>query len=371
MKIPFSNPGAGYFEHKEEIDRVLIEAAESGWYILGKFVSVFEEEFAKFVGSSYGVGVANGTDAVELALRAIDFGPGDVAITVSHTAVATVAAIERTGGRAVLVDIDEDSFCMDLESLRETVSLLQKKNVTPKAIIPVHIYGHPAPLKEIQEIGDSIGAVVIEDCAQAHGAKYFGKTVGSIGSLSAFSFYPTKNLGALGDGGYVATSDAETFERLKAIRQYGWTSRYISTICGVNSRLDEIHAAVLSVKLKKLNEDNQRRIRLAQIYTTNLSESNVITPKQAENVEHVYHLYVVRTQERQRLSQALDKNSIGWTIHYPVPIHLQPAYLDRNLNLVPLKNTEKIATEILSLPMFPQLTENSVKTVCDVLKSPN
>ncbi len=367
LEIPFSSPILGYRELKADLDEAFLRAADSGWYILGKEVREFEREFCHYLGMPYGVGVANGTDAVELALKAVGFSPGDIAITVAHTAVATISAIERAGGVPVLVDIQEESYCMDPEHLRETIRELDKKGLTPKVIIPVHIYGHPAPLQEIMEIAQSRGAFVVEDCAQAHGAVYRGKKVGSWGDASAFSFYPTKNLGALGDGGFVSTTSQPVYDRLVAIRQYGWTERYISTYVGVNSRLDEIQAAMLRVKLKRLEDDNQRRRALAALYRERLSGTDLILPTEQEGAEHVYHLYVARTVNRDRLIKLLSENSVGSAIHYPVPVHQQSAYSGRSLNLLPLPITEKVASEIVSLPMFPQLATMQIERVCEVI----
>jgi dTDP-4-amino-4,6-dideoxygalactose transaminase len=286
-------------------------------------------------------------------------GHGDEVVTVSHTAVATVAAIELAGARPAFVDIDPLTYNMDPKTL--------EKGITSKtrAIVPVHLYGHPAPMEEILEIARNYCLCVIEDCAQAHGATYRDKRVGSFGDMACFSFYPTKNLGALGDGGAVVTNDPELAEKARLIREYGWAKRYVSDIPGWNTRLDEIQAAILRVKLKHLDFDNSRRIKLAELYNKGLFKTDVALPKLQKDSVSVYHLYVIRVKERDSLSAYLRSKDIGTAVHYPVPVHLQPAY---GRNAVSLPSAEIVAREVLSLPIYPELTGSQVQFVIDSIK---
>jgi len=357
--IPCANPKAQYLAHKQEIDDAVRRVLESGWYILGDEVRAFEEEFAAYLGVSHSVAVGNGTEALHLALVACGIGHGDEVVTVSHTAVATVAAIELAGARPVFVDIDPATYNMDPDLL--------EKGITSKikAVIPVHLYGHPAPMEEILAIARDYGLCVIEDCAQAHGAIYRGKRVGSFGDMACFSFYPTKNLGALGDGGAVVTSDPELAEKARLLREYGWAERYVSHIPGWNSRLDEVQAAILRVKLKHLDFDNSNRIKLAELYSEGLFETDIALPMVQKGAVHVYHLYVIRVKERGSLQAYLRSKDIGAMVHYPMPVHLQPAY---EKNAVSLPNSEIAAREVLSLPMYPELTESQVQFVIDSIK---
>jgi dTDP-4-amino-4,6-dideoxygalactose transaminase len=354
-----SDPKAQYIAHKDEIDNAIKNVLESGWYILGKEVELFEQEFAEYIGVSFGIGVGSGTEAIHLALAACQIGAGDEVITVSHTAVATVAAIEATGAKAIMVDVEPDYFTIDPNKIKTAITL------RTKAIVPVHLYGQPAELDPILKIARKHNLRVIEDCAQAHGAIYKNKRVGSYGDMACFSFYPTKNLGALGDGGMVVTNDAELAERVNLLRQYGWKERYISQFAGSNSRLDELQAAVLRVKLRSLDKDNSKRIQLAKEYDSQLSCTNLVLPKQRESSTHVYHLYVVRSDKRDELLTYLREKGIGASIHYPVPVHLQPAY-DQGQYALP--QTEQMAKEILSLPMHPELNSGDMQKIIDIIK---
>ncbi len=362
ITVAQSDPKAGYLAHRTEIDAAIKRVLESGWYILGQEVEAFEKDFASFVGASHAVGVGNGTDALELALRACGIGPGDLVFTVSHTAVATVAAIELAGATPVLVDIDPDTYTMDPESLVE--ALAHPPAGKPKAIIPVHLYGQAADMPAILELARKYKLRVIEDCAQSHGATLDGRMTGTFGDMAAFSFYPTKNLGALGDGGIVVTDDAALAERVRLLRQYGWRRRYVSEISGGNSRLDELQAAILRVKLGFLKSENARRNELARLYDDLLKDTGLILPKTHFGAKHVFHQYVVRSSRRDALAERLKQEGIGTIIHYPMPIHLQPAYSGRLQRVVALSQTEKAAQEVLSLPIFPQLTEEQVGHVC-------
>ena len=359
--IPQSDPRAGILALRSRIEIAIIQVIESGRYILGREVQGFEQEFSAFVGVSHGVGAANGTDALVLSLRALGVGANDYVVTVSHTAVATVAAIELAGAKPLLVDIEPGTGTMSPRALAE---VLARPPGRIAVVMPVHLYGQPADLAQIEPAVKLAGATLVEDAAQAHGALLGTRTVGSIGRVAAFSFYPTKNLGAIGDGGMVLTGDDGLAERLRALRQYGWRSRYVSDITGVNSRLDEIQAAVLRVRLTMLEAENQRRREIAAAYDSGLAGLPLQLPARRADATHVFHQYVIRTPQRDALQRALAGRGIGTNIHYPVPVHLQPAYRGR-LAIGPsgLAESEHAAREVLSLPMFPQLTEEHVGRV--------
>jgi dTDP-4-amino-4,6-dideoxygalactose transaminase len=367
--IPQANPGAGYRALKSEIDTAVARTLSSGWYILGNELRAFETEFAAWLGISAVIGCGNGTDAIALALRGLGIGPGATVVTVSHTAVATVAAIEMTGATPLLVDIDPVHYTMDPDALRRTLENPPPGLPPIRAVVPVHLYGQPADLDRIVPLCRQHGVALIEDCAQAHGARLHGQRVGTFGDAATFSFYPTKNLGALGDGGAVAVSDPALATRIAALRQYGWHKHYISDDAGVNSRLDEVQAAILRVKLIHLDAQNARRVAIANAYTAALANSELRPPQQREDAGHVYHLYVTRSPDRDRLQAILKASGIGTGIHYPVPVHLQPAYAGRiALESAGCPETERAAREVLSLPVYPELTDTEVETVCAALK---
>jgi len=359
--IPIANPVAQYCSHKAEIDQAIHGVLDSGWYVLGEEVRAFEADFAAYIGVKSAIGVGSGTEALHLTLRACDIGPGDEVITVSHTAVANVAAIELCGATPVLIDIDADRHTLAPEKLPR---LLTSRT---KAIVPVHLYGQPADMTPILEVAHRHGLKVVEDCAQAHGATYQSRRVGSWGDMGCFSFYPTKNLGALGDGGMVVTDDPGLAEKARLMRQYGWAERYVSRIPGWNSRLDELQAAVLRVKLRYLDTDNVARVRLATMYNQLFADTNVELPVEHPGSNHVYHLYVIRTKRRDELRAFLKEQGIGTLVHYPVPVHLQPAYRGRLPGGDDLPETEQAAREVLSLPMYPELAEPDVKTVAEAI----
>lgn len=342
-----------------ELDQAIQRVLQRGWFILGPEVEAFEAAFADYHGLAHAVGVANGTDAIELALRAAGIGQGDEVITVAHTAVATVCAIERAGATPVLVDIDPVSYTMDPNAAAAAI--------TPRtrALLPVHLYGHPANMPTLLELASNHNLLVIEDCAQAHGARFDGQLVGTFGHLAAFSFYPTKNLGAYGDGGAVVTNDPLFADRLRQLRNYGQTTRYHHAERGINSRLDELQAAILSVKLAHLDEINELRRSLAIQYSEELHgvEIPVATPQ----AFHVYHLYVVRHPERDRLVQIMLEQGIGTLIHYPLPIHRQPAYQDLGYPEGSLPFTEAAAREIISLPLYYGLTRSDISQIARVV----
>ncbi|MDW8269626.1 MAG: DegT/DnrJ/EryC1/StrS family aminotransferase [Anaerolineae bacterium] len=369
--IPQTDPRANYLAHKAEIDAAIAAVLEGGRYILGQEVAAFEAEFAAYIGVGHAVGVASGTDALELALRAAGIGSGDAVFTVSHTAVATVAAIERRGATPVLVDIDPTTYTMDPNRLEEAIRSVRRSPSStvprPAAIIPVHLYGHPADMTAILTIARRYDLVVIEDGAQAHGATWRGRRVGAWGHLAAFSFYPTKNLAALGDGGAVVTDDAGLAERVRLLRQYGWRQRYVSELPGVNSRLDELQAAVLRVKLRHLDRENERRRQIAAAYTRLLADSGLGLPVCRPEAEPVYHQYVVRTPLREALQARLTAAGIGTLVHYPQAVHQQPAYAGRLPLGGPLSHSETAAAQVLSLPMYPELTDEAVRCVAEVI----
>jgi dTDP-4-amino-4,6-dideoxygalactose transaminase len=348
--------------HKDEIDRAVLGVLDRGRYILDGEVDLFEKEFGAYLGGLHTIGVASGTDALVLALKALDVGPGDVVFTVSHTAVATVAAIVIIGAHPVFVDIDPRTFTMDPNHLEE---LLQKPLVgKPKAVVPVHLYGRMADMPSIIDIAGQYELPVIEDCAQAHGAMLHGRKAGSWGHAGAFSFYPTKNLGAFGDGGAVVTHSRDLANKVRMLRQYGWRERFVSEIAGYNSRLDEMQAAVLRVKLKYLDNENGMRIQYAHQYRTGLASLDLVLPEEHPGETVVYHQFVVRLSRRDSLLQFLKSRNIGCAVHYPIPVHLQPAFRTRrNSQEHPLPVTEQVCSQILSLPMYPYMGEERVETV--------
>jgi dTDP-4-amino-4,6-dideoxygalactose transaminase len=367
MILP-ANPRANYNAHKTEIDDAIQAVLSSGSYILGNEVGTFEAEFAAYLGVAESVGVGSGTEALHLALRACGIGPGHGVVTVSHTAVATVCAIQLAGATPVLVDINPASFTIDVNQVKKALASAPPGFV--RAIVPVHLYGHPAPMPEIMDLARTHGLVVVEDCAQAHGATISGKKVGSFGDFGAFSFYPTKNLGAIGDGGALSTNRPELAEKARELRQYGWKERYISSSHGLNTRLDELQAAVLRVKLRYLNAENERRRAIAARYGELLVYSNLMLPSTAARAEHVYHQYVVRCSARDALKAMLKQNYVETAILYPMPIHLQPGYR-HTVTLGPggLPVTESICGEILSLPAYPELADVDVSHVSELILS--
>jgi dTDP-4-amino-4,6-dideoxygalactose transaminase len=349
-----------YTAIRSEIDAAVARVLESGWYILGKEVEAFEREFAAYCGVEHVVGCASGTEAIALALMALGVGPGDEVVTVANTAVPTVSAVSMTGARPVFVDID-DYFLMDPARI--------EKAITPhtKVIMPVHLYGQVADMDAIAAIAGKHGLPVVEDAAQAHGAEDRGKRAGSRGALGCFSFYPTKNLGCYGDGGAVSTGDRGLYDRLVMLRNYGQEKRYYHAIKGINSRLDELQAAVLRAKLAHLDAWNQNRREAAAWYAESLG-SGCAVPRERRDARHVYHLYVIRTRDRDGLKTYLEKEGVTTLMHYPVPVHLQQAYADLGYRRGDLPVTEKVTGEILSLPMHPSVTRGGVQYVCGKIR---
>lgn len=368
--VPQADPGASYRAQKAEIDAAIARALDSGWYILGKEGAAFEAEFAAWQGARWAVGVANGTDALALILRGLGIGPGAAVATVSHTAVATVAAIEMVGATPVLIDIEPDTYTMDPAELAAVLASPPPGLPPIRAVIPVHIYGQPAAVAEIIRIADAHGAAVIEDCSQSHGALIGTRKCGTLGAAAAFSLYPTKNLGALGDGGVLSTDDEALAERIGALRQYGWRERYVSDMAGVNSRLDEVQAAALRVKLAVLDAANARRQAIAAAYDAALAGGPLSPPARRPGTSHVFHQYVLRCRDRASIQAALRARGIATNVHYPVPVHAQPAYRWRvALGPAQCAETARAAGEVLSLPMFPELADAQVEAVCAALRA--
>lgn len=367
-----SDPKAGYLAHKAEIDAAIARVLESGWYILGEEVSAFEREWASYLGVADAIGVGNGTDALELALRGLGIGAGDTVVTTSNTAVATVAAIGLAGASPLLVDVDETTLTLSPDGLREALARDREHRI--KAVVPVHLYGRPADMPAIAAAAAEYGLRVIEDCAQAHGAMIGDRKVGTFGDAAAFSFYPTKNLAALGDGGAVATNDPALAQRLRELRIYGWRERYISEEPGMNTRLDELQAAVLRVKLRSLDQENARRREIAQQYDVALAKlADLILPQRTRGMHDVYHQYLIRLHPvaailpRDALRDHLRSRGVEAAILYPVPIHQQPAYRDRVATAGPLPVTERAAHELLCLPVHPWLSDDDVARTCDAI----
>jgi len=357
-----TDPRASYIAQQRAIDRAISRVLDGGSYILGREVESFEAGFADFVGVDYAIGCASGTDAIELALRACNIGAGDLVFTVSHTAVATVAAIERVGAIAVLIDIEPGTYTMAPHELSRALRVPHPGR--PAAILPVHLYGQPADLSSLCDLARANGLRFIEDCAQSHGALYRGRPTGSFGDVGCFSFYPTKNLGAFGDGGMVVTREPALAAALREMREYGWRERYVSARVGINSRLDAIQAAILGVKLGSVAADNARRRTIADRYDSGLAKFPLMLPKRRTDSTHVFHQYVIRVAERDVLRDWLHAAGIGTGIHYPLPVHLQPAYRGR-LATGPsgLGVTERAARQILSLPMYPQMSEEMIDRI--------
>ena len=365
--IPQADPRAAYLAQKAEIDAAIARVLTGGGYILGPEVEAFETEFAAWLGAGFAVGTASGTDAIALGLRVLGIGPGDAVATVSHTATATVAAIELAGATPVLVDVEADSFNMDPAALER---LLAAPPAPIKVVIPVHLYGRPARIMEIAQIARRHGAAVLEDAAQAHGAAVQGRKVGGFGDLAAFSFYPTKNLGALGDAGALAGDDPRLEAAARSLREYGWERRFIAETAGMNSRLDVLQAAILRVKLQRLDLGNARRRAIAAAYAGGLEGCDLVLPTEGPGETCVWHQYVLRVGDRDRVLADLAVRGVGAGIHYPVPVHRQPAYAGR-IAIGPggLPVTERLAGEILSLPIHPELSDAAVDAVIAAVRA--
>ncbi len=357
--VPFFNLTKQYNTIKSEIDEATARVMKKGCFILGPEVAAFEKEFSEYIDTKYAIGVGSGTEALHIALLALSIGTGDEVITVPNTAVATVAAIELTGAHAVLCDVRADSLTIDANKLASAITR------RTRAIIPVHLFGQSADLDPILELARKHKLFVVEDCAQAHGATYQGKRVGTYGDSAIFSFYPTKNLGAYGDGGAIVTNNAQLAKRMYLIRQYGWSERYTSHIKGINSRLDELQAAILRAKLRHLDEWNEARRKWAALYTKLLH--TVTPPREMPYGKAVYHLYVIQSPRRDQLASHMKACGIATAIHYPVPIHLQPAYANLGYRVGDFPVADKLAGDILSLPLYPELSLDEVRVVASAV----
>jgi dTDP-4-amino-4,6-dideoxygalactose transaminase len=359
--IPFLDLKAQYAAIKPELDAAVLRVLASGQYVLGDEVAAFEEEFSAFCGAGHGIAVNTGTSALHLALLAAGVGPGDEVITVPFTFVASVAAIHYTGARPVLVDIDPVTYTMDPAAIEAAI--------TPrtKAIVPVHLYGHPADMAPIMAVARKHGLVVIEDACQAHGAEYDGRRAGSLADMGCFSFYPGKNLGAYGEGGMVTTSDPELARTVRMLRDWGAEKKYHHVLKGYNMRLEGMQGAVLRVKLKYLDRWTENRRAAADRYGKLLPQAGIAAPAARANVRHVYHIYAIRTANRAQLQAALQARGVSSGIHYPFPVHLLPAYADLGYGTGDFPHSEKAADEELSLPMYPELTADAQEQVVAAL----
>ena len=363
MSVPFLDLGAAYREIQAELESAVLASLRSGWYIGGQDVEAFEEEFAAFTETQHCVGVANGLDALRLALIAMGIGAGDEVIVPSNTFIATWLAVSQSGATPIPVEPVESTYNLDPGRIEAAI--------TPrtKAILPVHLYGQPADLDPILTLARKHGLRVLEDAAQAHGARYKGKRIGGHGDAVAWSFYPGKNLGALGDAGAITTNDPELADRVRVLRNYGSRIKYVNEVKGYNSRLDPVQAVVLRVKLRHLDEWNARRTAIAARYTAELAGTGLVLPEVPEWAEPVWHVYVVQHAERDGLQKALQEAGIGTLIHYPIPPHLQKAYRDAGYAAGRFPIAESMANRLLSLPMGPQLDDAGVTAAIVALKA--
>ena len=361
MIIPFLDLKAGYLEQQYEIDVAIKRVLESGWYILGEEVNTFEQEYAAYCEAKYCVGLANGLDALYLALRAIGVGQGDEVIVPSNTYIATWLAVSQCGAIPVPVEPDEESYNINPARIEALISS------RTKVILPVHLYGQPADLDPILAIARKHGLMVLEDAAQVHGATYRGKRVGAHGDVVAWSFYPGKNLGAYGDGGAITTDDPEIADRIRVLRNYGSRIKYVNEVCGYNSRLDPIQAAILKVKLKVLDDWNERRRLLAKRYIEILSGKTITLPMVPYWAKPAWHLFVIRHPCRDQIQLALNNSGIGTLVHYPIPPHMQEAYLSYGWKKGSFPIAEQIADELLSLPMGPHMNIQQVDYICEII----
>ncbi len=360
MKISFFDYKRQLKSISHEINRAISQILNSGKLILGEEVKNFENDFAKYIGVKFGIGVNSGTDAIKIAIKALDIGIGDEIITVANTAVPTISAIRETGAMPKFVDIKK-CYSIDETKIEKAI------NSKTKAILVVHLFGQVCNMAEILEIAKKHNLKIIEDCAQSHGSIFGNKKAGSFGIISCFSFYPTKNLGAYGDGGMILTSNKNLADKCRALRMYGMNKIYYSNYEGYNSRLDEIQAAILNVKLKYLDNWNKKRKEIAEYYLNNIKNPKIILPHIEDINQYAFHLFVIRTPFRKKLMDYLLKNGIGFGIHYPYPIHLQKAYKFLGYKKGDLPITEKFSNQILSIPIFPELTQKEIKYIVEIL----
>jgi dTDP-4-amino-4,6-dideoxygalactose transaminase len=361
MQIPLVDLKAQYLSIKKEIDEAIQRVLNKCNFIMGDEVKEFEEELASFCSAKYAVGVSSGTDALLLALKAINIQPGDEVITVPNTFIATTEAITMAGGKIKFVDIDEETFNIDTNKIESAII-----NKT-RAILPVHLYGQPANMDPIIDLAKKYNLKVIEDAAQAHGAEYNNKRVGALGDIGIFSFYPGKNLGAYGDAGAVVTNDPDISNKIAMLRNHGRTKKYEHEYEGYNCRLDTLQAAILRVKLKYINSWNEARRNHASSYRKLLQNTDIILPTEQKDNKHIYHIFAVRTADRDNLLNKLKNEGIGAGIHYPIPLHLQPAYRYLGYKKGDFPITEKCAREIISLPMYPELDEVKIKRIAEAI----
>src|SRR5438128_1887499 len=362
IRVPFLDLNSHHAALRSELDRAIREVIDSGAFAGGPFVEKFEADFASYCGCRYAIGVGSGTEALGLSLLACGVGAGDEVITVSNTFMATAEAITYSGARPVFVDVNETTYTMDPAGLEEALS------PRTKTIIPVHLFGQPADMDPILEFARNHNLSVIEDAAQAHGSKYKGRTAGTLGDAGCFSFYPSKNLGAYGEAGAIVTNDEELSQKLRLLRDHGSTSKYVHAIVGYNFRMEEIQAAVLNVKLPHLDDWNDQRRNRALIYNDLLKDCGVGLPRAMDYARHIYHVYAIQSDNRDALQKHLTANGIQTGVHYPIPIHLQPAYASLGYRQGDLAVTERLSERVLSLPMFPELGEDQQRQVANVLR---
>lgn len=362
VKIPLIDLKSQYQDMRLEINGAIATAIDSMQLFLGPNVQKLEADFADYCGTTEGIGVANGTEAISLALRALDIGRGDEVVTVSWSFIATIEAIVHVGATPVLVDIDPQTYCMDPKALANVI------NTRTRAVIPVHIFGHPCDMDAIREVCEPRRIQLVEDACQAHGARYKKQRVGSFGEAAAFSFYMSKNLAGYGDGGIITTSNTEVAQRLRSLRDHGQATRGTFSEIGFNSRLDEIQAAILNVKLKRLQKWTEARRRVADYYNEKLAGLDLVLPYEAPGCEHVYHLYTIRSAQRDKIAAALAAAEIGFATHYKVPPHTHPACTPLGLNILRLPATMQAAAEVIQLPMYPELSNEQIDYVCDVVR---
>jgi dTDP-4-amino-4,6-dideoxygalactose transaminase len=362
MNVPFVDLKTQHHSISDEINEAISSVVQRTAFILGPEVKSLEEAFANYCGTKYAVGVDSGTSALELALRAYHIGAGDEVITVANTFIATALAITHTGALPVLVDIDEHTYNIDIKGIENAIT------ENTKAIIPVHLYGQPADMDPIMEIARRHDLIVIEDSCQGHGAKYKERKAGSLAHCAAFSFYPSKNLGAYGDAGMVVTNDERVVEYIKMVRNVGQSKKYHHEVKGHNHRIDNLQAAILNIKLNYLDDWNTARRQHSKLYNHLLADCDVVTPFEAEYSKAVYHLYVIRTKDRDGLMSFLQEHNIGAGIHYPIPIHLQAAYQDLGYQEGAFPITEEYANQIVSLPMYPELTSDHIEYVAEKIR---
>ncbi len=360
MKVPFADVAAMHEEIRDELDQAYKRVVDSAWFIQGNECKAFEQEYAEYVGTKYCVGVGTGLDAIFLILRALGIGPGDKVIVPSNTFIATALAVSYTGAVPVLVEPDLDTYNISPEKIEEKI------DSNTKAIIPVHLQGRPADMDEVQKIADKYKLYVIEDAAQSHGSHYKGRMTGNLSDAAAFSFYPGKNLGALGDGGCITTNNKDIADKVRALGNYGSDYKYHHVYRGTNSRLDEMQASFLRVKLKYLDKWNRERRRIASRYLNEINNPLIALPFKSDGIfEHIYHVFVIRCRERDRLEKWLNKRGIGTVKHYPVPIHKQEAYNEMNAMHFPV--AEEISSTVISIPMYYGISDDQIQFVIDTI----